>query len=105
MTNIDAENFLGPVTELQTNGGTTLSAGMQIGRELLGEAPSETRQRRILFLTDMGEMNADHLGDMIKKHADEGVYVSIVAMGAEVASLGISSQILPVLFHDADRCR
>merc|ERR1711871_496116 len=31
-------------------------------------------------------MNADHLGDMIKKNSDEGVYVSIVAMGAEFNS-------------------
>lgn len=77
------EAFLAPVRALRTNGGTTLAAGMEIGRRLLGEKPETHRHRRILFLTDMGEMRADDLDEMIKKNADEGVYVSIVAMGAE----------------------
>jgi len=54
---LDVDTFLAPVEALQPGGGTTLAAGMQVGRELLGDAPMEERQRRILFLTDMGEMS------------------------------------------------
>lgn len=77
------EDFLQPIYALTAGGGTTLAAGMQVGRELLGTDFSEPRHRRILFLTDMGEMGAVELGDMIKSNAADGVYVSIIAMGAE----------------------
>mmetsp|Transcript_94095 Transcript_94095/g.148775 ORF Transcript_94095/g.148775 Transcript_94095/m.148775 type:complete len:522 (+) Transcript_94095:74-1639(+) len=80
---MDQAAFLQPVRDLRTDGGTTLSAGMKIGRELLGSDFSQTRNRRILFLTDMGEMRPEELGQLITQNADDGVYVSIVAMGAE----------------------
>jgi len=80
---MDEEAFLGPVRDLRVEGGTILSSGMKLGRELLGIDFSEKRHRRILFLTDMGEMNAMELGTLIENNAADGVYVSIVAMGAE----------------------
>lgn len=83
---IDCEAFLEPVRALCTSGGTMLAAGMQVGREMLGSDFSTRRHRRILFLTDMGEMNAFQLGELIQQNADEGVYVSILAMGAEFNS-------------------
>jgi len=79
----DRAAFLQPVKDLMTKGCTNLSSGMIIGRELLGTDFSQARQRRILFLTDMGEMDADELGRLITQNANDGVYVSIVAMGAE----------------------
>eukprot|EP00656_Telonema_subtile_P015673 TRINITY_DN18243_c0_g1_i1.p1 TRINITY_DN18243_c0_g1~~TRINITY_DN18243_c0_g1_i1.p1 ORF type:complete len:526 (+),score=158.56 TRINITY_DN18243_c0_g1_i1:88-1665(+) len=84
MDQMDKTTFLKPVEDLRCQGGTTLSAGMKIGRDLLeqGDAPQGPRERRILFLTDMGEMNAEELGSTIKKNAADGVFVSIVALGA-----------------------
>jgi len=83
---IDCDLFLEPVRALRCEGGTRLAAGMKTGRELLGMDLSESRNRRILFLTDMGEMDAGELGDLIMQNANDGVYVSIVAMGAEFNS-------------------
>lgn len=83
------EDFLDPVRALHTNGGTKLAAGMQIGRKnvyQVGNDNTQHRHRRILFLTDMGEMYAQELDAMIQQNADEGVFVSIVAMGAEFNS-------------------
>lgn len=81
----DKEEFLAPVRDVNINGGTVLAAGMQVGREAFVDM-SEARHRRILFLTDMGEMGATTLDNMIKQQAEDGVYVSIVAMGAEFNS-------------------
>ena len=38
------------------------------------------------YIDDMGEMGATTLDNMIKQQAEDGVYVSIVAMGAEFNS-------------------
>lgn len=82
---MDCEDFLVPVQSLSTSGGTRLDAGMQIGREQLGaiDEGAPRRHKRILFLTDMGEMAPALLESLIKQNAEEGVYVSICAMGAE----------------------
>ena len=56
---------------------------MTVGRKVLDDAgarrPDATQ--RILFLTDMGEMNSVDLGNQIKENAAESVYVSILGMG------------------------
>ena len=56
---------------------------MTVGRKLLDDAgtPRPEATQRILFLTDMGEMNSVDLGNQIKENAAASVYVSILGMG------------------------
>mmetsp|Transcript_66028 Transcript_66028/g.137566 ORF Transcript_66028/g.137566 Transcript_66028/m.137566 type:complete len:532 (+) Transcript_66028:198-1793(+) len=83
---MDKERWLEACDTLTPSGGTTLCAGMEIGREAFGNDPdssSTSRTRRILFLTDMQEMGAGELGKDIAKYAAEDVFVGIVGMGVE----------------------
>lgn len=80
LSDIDAEQCLDMVGQLQPGGGTTLSAGMDVGRSVFGTLRTGTA-RRILFLTDMDDMNSTHLGEQIKQNAADGVDVSIMGMG------------------------
>mmetsp|Transcript_76149 Transcript_76149/g.114656 ORF Transcript_76149/g.114656 Transcript_76149/m.114656 type:complete len:561 (+) Transcript_76149:126-1808(+) len=84
---MDKDEWLQACDAIRKNGGTTLSAGMTVGREAFGteaeDGSSSGRARRILFLTDMAEMGATELGEQIARYAAEDVFVSIVGMGVE----------------------
>lgn len=80
LSDIDAEQCLEMVGQLQPGGGTTLSAGMDVGRGVFGTLQTGTA-KRILFLTDMEDMSSLQLGEQIKQNAADGVYVSIMGMG------------------------
>jgi len=83
--------FFESVEAMSCGGGTVLSAGMDVGRKVLDNAPAigeicEKRANRIMLLTDMREMGSKVLEEQIKKNAEEEVYLTIVALGVSFGS-------------------
>jgi hypothetical protein len=84
----DSSHFFATIEALAVRGGTVLSAGVEVGRGAIGDAAprdsaGEQRASRIMLLTDMCEMGPGDLEEQIKRNADEGVYLTIVALGVE----------------------
>ncbi|CAE7270976.1 Uso1 [Symbiodinium sp. KB8] len=80
LTDLDAR-----VAAMTPGGGTTLAAGMEAAIKISGEADG-SRHRRLLFLTDMDDLNPDQLDYLVASQADRGLYVSFVGIGAQFNS-------------------
>ncbi|MFP4177095.1 MAG: vWA domain-containing protein, partial [Candidatus Brocadiia bacterium] len=78
------------IEDLEADGGTRMSAGMDMATELYGELeeidPTE-RENRIIFLTDampnLGRTGGERLGKMFENNAEEGIYTTFVGMGVD----------------------
>jgi len=84
----DSSHFFATIEALAVRGGTVLSAGVEVGRGTIDDAAprdsaGQQRASRIMLLTDMCEMGSGDLEEQIKRNADEGVYLTIVALGVE----------------------
>eukprot|EP00931_Biecheleriopsis_adriatica_P006193 TRINITY_DN107641_c0_g1_i1.p1 TRINITY_DN107641_c0_g1~~TRINITY_DN107641_c0_g1_i1.p1 ORF type:complete len:557 (-),score=95.87 TRINITY_DN107641_c0_g1_i1:91-1671(-) len=77
--------LLARIGDLRAGGGTTLAAGMQAALDICeGSAKVESkRHRRLLFLTDMNDLQPGMLDAMIGEQAQQGLYVSFLGIGME----------------------
>jgi len=80
LTDLDAR-----VAAMTPGGGTTLAAGMEAAIKISGKTDG-SRHRRLLFLTDMDDLNPDQLDYLVASQADRGLYVSFVGIGAQFNS-------------------
>ena len=80
MTDLDAR-----IAALTPGGGTTLAAGMEAAIQISGE-PEVRRHRRLLFLTDMDDLDSEQLNLLVASQSDRGLYVSFVGIGAHFNS-------------------
>jgi Mg-chelatase subunit ChlD len=86
VSNLEATTINSKIHALQAQGGTTMVAGMNAAVQILGSAcasPSAMgcRHRRLLFLTDMDDVNPGQLKEMIAEQAKLGLYASFVGIG------------------------
>lgn len=85
MSTLNVADMCSNIGELNAGGGTTIAAGMAAATGICEGASSyaELRYHRLLFLTDMDDMNPGELNDMIGKQAEQGLFVSFVGIGQE----------------------
>lgn len=78
------------INMLRAAGGTTMQAGMEAAMGICDGAPTPSgpRHRRVLFLTDMEDLQGQELNTMIADQARVGLYVSFIGMG-----MGFNSQL------------
>jgi len=76
------------VRAITAGGGTTVQAGLEAAASICKEAPplQGHRHKRVLFLTDMHDVNSQNLNHLISEQAKDGVYVSFVCIGMEFNS-------------------
>lgn len=77
---------------ININGGTTLSAGFRGGQKLFDDYETDYpaakeegvgREKRLVMLTDMCEMGAGDLNNLIQESAGRGRYTSIIGAGVD----------------------
>jgi len=78
-----SEDLQEKIENLSPGGGTTLAAGMEAAIQISGEAPCQNRHRRLLFLTDMEDLNPGQLDHLVASQAQRGLYVSFVGIGMD----------------------
>lgn len=85
MDSLDMAQMNSRIADLEAGGGTTIAAGMDAATGICAGAPVYTsrRHRRLLFLTDMDDMNPGQLNEMIGEQAAQGLFVSFVGIGQE----------------------
>eukprot|EP00927_Polykrikos_kofoidii_P016880 TRINITY_DN17662_c0_g1_i1.p1 TRINITY_DN17662_c0_g1~~TRINITY_DN17662_c0_g1_i1.p1 ORF type:complete len:542 (+),score=90.94 TRINITY_DN17662_c0_g1_i1:90-1715(+) len=83
VSTLDLNGLSKDINALSAGGGTILQAGMQAAVGICKDAVklTERRHRRLLFLTDMDDLGASQLDEMIATQASDGLYVSIVGIG------------------------
>eukprot|EP00494_Astrolonche_serrata_P029615 UN29882 len=84
VSKIDMEDYIKKIDKLEASSGNTINAGMNCAMKQLGSLPEDkTRERRILFMTDMheGEYSGDDLQVRMAEAAKKGWYTSIIGLG------------------------
>jgi Ca-activated chloride channel family protein len=78
------------ILEISADGGTRLSAGMEMATELLGEFRGSNQseyENRIIFLTDampnLGETSEEGLLGMTQDNADGNIYTTLIGIGVD----------------------
>ena len=78
------------ILEISADGGTRLSAGMEMATELLGEFRGSNQseyENRIIFLTDampnLGETSEEGLLGMTRDNADGNIYTTLIGIGVD----------------------
>jgi Ca-activated chloride channel family protein len=78
------------ILEISANGGTHLSAGMQMATDLYDDfldIEAEEYENRIIFLTDampnIGDTSEQGLLGMTRNNADNGVYTTFIGIGVD----------------------
>ncbi len=86
----DMEAIKGHIMELHPQGGTNMSAGMQLGKDLFKElidVDSSEVENRIIFLTDAqpnkGELSETGMVGIAKDIADQKIYTSFIGIGVD----------------------
>lgn len=82
---LDVEDLTAKIEALRAGGGTTLSAGMEAAMGICEGADElkGCRHKRLLFLTDMDDVNPSRLNGMIAEQATRGLFVTFVGIGQE----------------------
>lgn len=96
--NTDMDAIKDHILELQEQGGTNMSAGMEEGTALFSESVSELGEldpeidpneyeNRIIFLTDAqpnsGDTTAEGMFGMIEKNATNKIYTTVIGVGVD----------------------
>lgn len=88
--NTDMEAIKDHILELQEQGSTNMSAGMEEGTALfseLGEVDPNEYENRIIFLTDAqpntGDTTAEGMFGMIEKNAANKIYTTVIGVGVD----------------------
>ena len=89
----DMEAIKGHILDIEANGGTQLSAGMQMASDMFDELTDvdpDEYENRIIFLTDampnMGDTSRQGLLGMTENNAGLGVYSSFIGIGVDFNS-------------------
>jgi len=86
----DKQSFINKINHIQARRGTALIDGMILAYEMMKTAQinlheenkSEKREKRIIFLTDMGDMSREEpFFDLVKKASSENIFLTIVGIG------------------------
>lgn len=88
--NADLENIKQHILQLEADGGTNLSAGMQMATDLFGNTPKGTSQEvenRIIFLTDAqpntGMIDEKDFFNILQTNAKQKIYTSFIGIGVD----------------------
>ncbi len=84
----DLGALTGHIMELSERGGTNMESGMELGMELLAQAPKDsTYDNRVIFLTDAmpntGVTDKDGLVGIAKQHAAQGRHSTFIGIGID----------------------
>jgi len=86
---INKGDLLKKVEPIQAGGGTVLSNGMEIATKmLLSVYEEDTKENRIIFLTDMCDTSEDNAGperllEFSRKNATLGIFASFIGVGVD----------------------
>ncbi len=82
------QNIINQINKLKTRGGTTLIEGMNLAYSMMkkvneeGSQEEKAREKRIVFLTDMGDVSSEQkFFETVKQASNEGIYLTIVGIG------------------------
>ncbi len=88
--NADMEEIEDNIFAIRANGGTALSAGMQLATDLVNKYRNVDPfdyENRIIFLTDAmpntGETGSNSLLSLLKKNADNRIYTTFIGIGVD----------------------
>ena len=86
----DMEAIKGHILELQSQGGTNMSSGMEMAGNILKKYTNESEkevEKRIIFLTDaqpnLGELSEDGITDLAKSNVEAGIYTTFIGIGVD----------------------
>ncbi len=86
----DMDDVYDRISEIQANSNTNLSAGMQLGTDLIekyADYDPYDYENRIIFLTDAmpntGETGAYSLLSLLKNNADDHIYTTFIGIGVD----------------------
>src|SRR3989338_8728590 len=90
---MNMQRVKGDILELQTRGGTNMSAGMKMGEELFKELHNIDKneyENRIIFLTDampnLGEQDDEGLLGLTQNNEKKNIYTSFIGIGVDFNS-------------------
>ncbi len=81
------ETIINKINEIEVRGGTILIEGMNLAYSMMRKVNPEqnvegNREKRIVFLTDMGDVSSENaFFETVKKASNEGIYLTIVGIG------------------------
>lgn len=76
------QNLIKKVNEIKTQGGTNLYAGLSKGVEIMKRSLNLNNEKRLIFLTDMCDLNDSKFLKLVEDSADVGIFTSIIGIGS-----------------------
>lgn len=75
------------VSEIQADGSTNMSSGIDLAEKMLEEGRSEGYESRVIFLTDampnQGDFGSDGLKARVERNADRGIFMTFLGIGVD----------------------